>query len=343
MGLYIGCDFHPHQQTVAWCDTSDGEIRFQVLDHADRERVRAFYGQFSRPVIVGVEVSGSLTWFEDLLGEAGHQLLVGDATKIRKSAPSRQKTDRRDAEHLLDLLLSDRFPTLWRRSRESQSVLMQLRHRHGLVKQRTFVCNRLQALAHDIGLPRLRVQSARGRKLLAEATLDPEMEAIRESWFAVLDQLGGQITEVELQLEQRAKRDQAASLLMSHPGIGPLTSLCLAHTLGDVSRFGTSRRVTAFVGMDPVEKSSGDKRRIGSISKGGSKLLRFLLVQAAQTAIKRDERLRSFYRQVSRRRGTAIAKVATARKLCTRAYIMLREGIEYEEFCRRGRQVGLHE
>jgi transposase len=122
-----------------------------------------------------------------------------------------------------------------------------------------------------------------------------------------------------------------------------LTGLCLAHTLGDVSRFRTSRQVIAYVGLDPVEASSGDKVRIGSISKRGSALLRFLLVQAAHSSIRRDVRLRSFYQQVSRRRGKAIAKVATARKLCERAYIMLRDQIDYEEYCRRGNKVGLHE
>jgi transposase len=175
--------------------------------------------------------------------------------------------------------------------------------------------------------------------LLQEAKLWPGTEKIKENWLTLLDQLGEQIVKVEKELDRRARADKEASRLMTHPGIGSLTSLCFAHTVGDASRFRTTRQVTAYVGLDPVEDSSGDKRRIGSISKGGSKLLRFLLVQAAHVAIKKDEKLRSFYQQVSRRRGTAIAKVATARKLCERAYIMLRDQIDYEEFCRRGTKL----
>jgi transposase len=344
MPVYIGCDFHPHKQTVAWCDTRNGEIRIETFDHADRRRIERFYRQFKdRKVIVGVEASGGMTWFEELVTEAGHQFLVGDATKIRKMAPSRHKTDRRDAEHSLNLLMTGRFPALWRRPKASEEVLTELRYRHGLVKQRTFICNRLQAIARDAGLGRFKVQTERGRKLLKEAKLWPGTAKIKENWITLLDKLGEQITDVEKGLEQRAKADKEANRLMTHPGIGPLTGLCYAHTVGDVNRFRTTREVTAYVGLDPVEASSGDKRRIGSISKGGSTLLRFLLVQAAQAAIRRDKRLRSFYQQVSRRRGTAIAKVATARKLCVRAFIMLRDQIDYEEFCRRGNKVGLHE
>jgi transposase len=343
MPVYIGCDFHPHKQTVAWCDTRNGEIRIQNFEHADRGRIEKFYQQFKgRRVIVGVEASGAMTWFEELVTEAGHQFQVGDPAKIRKMAPSRHKTDRRDAEHSLDLLMTGRFPTLWRRPRASEEVLIELRYRQGLVKQRTFICNRLQAIAREAGLGRFIMQTDKGRKLLKEAKLWPGTEIIKENWLTLLDQLGEQIAKVEKELDRRAKADKEASRLMTHPGIGSLTSLCFAHTVGDANRFRTTRQVTAYVGLDPVEASSGDKRRIGSISKGGSKLLRFLLVQAAQVAIKKDEKLRSFYQQVSRRRGTAIAKVATARKLCERAYIMLRDQIDYEEFCRRGNEVGLH-
>jgi transposase len=344
MPVYIGCDFHPHKQTVAWCDTRNGEIRIQNFEHADRGRIVMFYRQFKdRKVIVGVEASGGMIWFEELVTETGHQLQLGDATKIRKAAPSRHKSDRRDAEHLLDLLMTGRFPSIWRRPRASEEVLIELRYRHGLVKQRTFVCNRLQAIAREGGLGRFKVQTDRGRKLLKEAELWPGTAEIKEKWLTLLDKVGEQIAEVEKGLAQRAKADKDASRLMTHPGIGPLTGLCFAHTVGDANRFRTTRQVTAYVGLDPVEASSGDKIRIGSISKRGSALLRFLLVQAAQSAIKRDEKLRSFYQQVSRRRGKAIAKVATARKLCERAFIMLRDQIDYEEFCRRGNKVGLHE
>jgi transposase len=344
MTVYIGCDFHPYSQTVAWCDPKTGEIRVERFEHTKRERMKKFYFQFKgEPTVVGVEASGGIAWFEDLLSEVGVELQVGDATKIRKMAPSRHKTDRKDAEHIMDLLMTDRFPALWRRPKESDEVLKELRYRHGLVKQRTFICNRLQAIGREAGLGKFKTRTPRGRKLLKEAKLSAVSVEIRESWITLLERVEEQIQKVEKKLGNCAESNPEAKRLKTHSGIGPLTSLCLTHTLGDVKRFQNTRQVTAYVGLDPVENSSGDKVRIGSISKAGSALLRFLLVQAAQAAIKKDAGLRSFYQQVARRRGKAIAKVATARKLCTRAYIMLRDGIDYEEFCRRGTKIGLHE
>jgi transposase len=344
MGVYIGCDYHPQQQTLAWMDTEDGVIRFSVLKDQRPEQVREFLRQFPGGTMIGMEATGACDWFERVVAEAGHVLLVGDAKKIRKMAPSRHKTDRRDAEHLLTLLLQDRFPALWRRPLESQLVLEQLRFRHGLVKQRTFVSNRLQVLARGLGLPQLKIRSKGGRQLLTAAPLDPTREQIRTAWFTVLDQLEEQVAAIELLLKQRAEAEPAVARLSTHPGIGPLTALCYVHTMGDVSRFQSTRQITGFLGLDPVEDSSSDTRRIGHISKEGSTLLRFLLGQAAQTVINRhgDEKLRQFYQPISRRRGRPIAKVATARKLGIRAYIMLRDEIDYAEFDRRGRAVGLH-
>jgi len=342
MTVYIGCDFHPFQQTLAWMDTEDGVIRYSTLKEQTVAQVREFYRQFPVGTIVGMEATGGTDWFERVVTELGHQLLVGDAQKIRKMAPSRHKTDRRDADHLLLLLVQGRFPALWRRPLASQLVLEQLRYRHGLVKQRTFVCNRIQALGHGAGLPRLKVQTKSGRKLLETVELDPVRGNLRAGWFTLLDQLAAPIAAIEKLLRQHAEQDRLGLLLQTHPGIGPLTALCLVHTLGDVSRFASARQVTAFVGLDPVEESSGDTRRIGKISKEGSRVLRFLLGQAAQAALRKELTLKSFYQQVSRRRGRAIAKIALTRKLGTRAYILLRDEIDYAEFIRRGRQVGLH-
>src|SRR4051812_39079568 len=124
MTLYIGVDFHPHQQTVSYCNTEEGEVEQASLAH-NPELVRRFYEQFSGAV-VGVEASGAATWFEQLLFELGHELKVGNPTLIRARARSRHKSDKRDADLILDLLLKEEFPALWRRSMPSQSVLEQL-------------------------------------------------------------------------------------------------------------------------------------------------------------------------------------------------------------------------
>jgi transposase len=147
MAIYCGVDFHARQQIIAWCNTVDGEIRYLKLSHAELQKVRAFYAGLPSQVIVGLEASGYSAWFEEMLFELKHEVRIGHATEIRKRARSRQKTDRRDAETILDLLLKDEFPRIYRPSPESRAVLQKLRYRHRLVQLRTKGRNQLHALA----------------------------------------------------------------------------------------------------------------------------------------------------------------------------------------------------
>ena len=127
--------------------------------------------------------------------------------------------------------------------------------------------------------------------------------------------------------------------LRTHPGVGLLTALAVVHTLEPVTRFDRARRIPAYCGLDPKEHSSGETQRFGHISKQGNRLLRFLLVEAARTAIRDDEQLRRFYFQLESRKNSAVAIVAVARKLVLRLDRMLREGIDYDQFRRRGRDA----
>lgn len=340
MTVYIGVDLHPYQQTVCYCDTADGIRRQQTLFH-QKDDLRAFYAQFQGEVVVGIEAGGDYRWFKQLLADLNHRLLVGHPTSIRHCARSRHKSDRRDAELLLELLMQQQFPAIWQRSAEGEEVIGQLRFRDALVKQRTRCCNRLQALARSAGLPRAKVHYGGGRTRLLAADLPEALRLQRDGWAEVLGQLQRQIRAVDARLAAQAAADETARLLMTHPGVGVLTALCVAHSLGDVTRFGNARQVVAFAGLDPVEHSSGEKKRWGRISKAGPRLLRYLLGQAGQQSLKGDAQLCAFYRRVSGRRGKAVAKVATARKLLVRLYIMMRDRVRYAEFSRRGVEVGL--
>ena len=131
MTLYIGVDIHARQQTLSYLDTSDGTTGQVELQH-ERDDVKGFYSKFQGEVIVGIEACGYTNWFEELMEQLGHKLLVGDAAEIRRLARRRQKNDRRDADLLLDLLVHNEFPALFRYSRESREMLRQLRYRHKL-------------------------------------------------------------------------------------------------------------------------------------------------------------------------------------------------------------------
>ena len=338
MAVYIGVDFHARQQTISYLTTEDGEIKRQQLAHGQLDEVQKFYRQFGgQEVIVGFEASGYAAWFEELLEELGYQIWIGHASAIRSFARRRQKNDRRDADLILDLLTRGDFPRIHRYSAASRAVLQQLRYRQRLVKMRTMIVNSLVFMASSRSVSlRTRLKSRRGLERLQLLPLPEPQCQQRDELCQLLRELKPKIETVERWLEEKAEADERVQRLRTHHGIGVLTGLCLAHTLENVERFANPRKVTAYAGFDPVEDSSAERQRIGSISKQGSRLLRFFLVEAGQVAIRKDPDLARVYKRVWLRRGHAKAKVAVGRRLLVRAFIMLRDEIDYAEFLRRG-------
>lgn len=335
--IYCGVDFHARQQTICCLITETGELTTHELKHDDKEAVRQFYAQFSGLVIVALEASGYTPWFEQLLEELGHQVWLGETTEIRRRARRRQKNDRRDAALILDLLIHGEFPRIHRPLPQSREILRMLRYRHKLVKVRTLIKNSLQSLSLQAGLSlQTRLFTRQGIQQLETLTMSPVMRHQRQQWLALLQELNQRITETEAWLKQQALSDPRVSLLRTHPGLGLLSSLGIVHTLIPVSRFPNTRKVAAYGGFDPMERSSADKKRYLGISKAGSRLLRFLLIEATQTAVKTEPELKRFYRRLAQRRGKPKAKVAVARKLLIRSFIMLRDELDYAEFQQRG-------
>jgi transposase len=122
MVTYCGVDFHARQQLVKWCNSEEGEIHERQLWHQSKEEVREFYAQFAGRVIVGLETRGYSSWFETMMEQLGHEVWIWSCTEIRRRARARQKTDRRDAELILDLLLKDEFPRIHRLTAERLNV-----------------------------------------------------------------------------------------------------------------------------------------------------------------------------------------------------------------------------
>jgi len=274
-------------------------------------------------------------WFEELLEDLGCEIWIGHAAEIRRCARRRQKNDRRDAELILELMLRGDFPRIHRYSRQNREVLQQLRYRQRLVKMRTMVVNSLRFMAASRGVTlRGKLQSQRGQGRLLALALPTPLDQQRDELSRLLLELQQKIETVESCLTQTAEADVMVKRLRTHPGIGLLTGLALVHTLASIGRFANGRKVTAYAGFDPVEDSTGERRRMGSISKQGSRLLRSLLVEAGQVAARHDQELGQVYRRLLVRRGHATAKVAVARRLLVRAFIMLRDEIDYAEFQR---------
>jgi transposase len=337
--LIIGCDFHPGFQQVAIFDKRTGEIQEKRLQH--RAEAEEFYRSLAgQPVGVGMEACGHYPWFERLLEELGFELWFGDPARVRAAVVRKQKTDRRDAEHLMHLLIEERFPRIWVPSLEVRDVRQLLVHRHKQVQARTRTKNQLQAMALGQGVQKKRrLWTKAGREELEQLPLLPYAAERRRRLLEALDGLEAEISELDRRVAEEAGQRPEAARLMTHPGVGPVTALAMVLTLGPAERFGSAKQVSSYFGLIPSEESSGGKQRLGRISKQGSSFLRFLLVEAGQTAARLDPQLQRFYQRLAVRKNRSLAKVAVARKLATRLYLMLREDWNYAQLCQAVMQV----
>lgn len=330
----VGCDFHPSWQQVAVLDVETGEITEHKLMNGNGEAER-FYRALPVPSLIGIEACGNSQWLIELLEQLGHEVWIGDAAQIRASYVRKQKTDRRDAAHILKLLVENRFPRLWTPSAEQRDLRQLLIHRHKLVSIRTRVKGGLQHLALNRGLQKKsKLWTAAGQKALLELRLESWAACRREDLLGLLTSLNQLIDKLDAAVERATEENPQARLLMTQPGIGPITSLAFVLTLGDVSRFKRGKQVASYLGLIPRERSSGGKQRLGAINKQGNMFMRTLLVESAQTVTRLDEGFRKQYLHRCHRMAKGVAKVAAARRLAVRLFWMLRSNTRYPEIVR---------
>lgn len=331
MQHFIGNDLHTRYQVVAWIEEQTGEICKRRLEHTGEE-VGKFYAQFPRGTVVGIEATLPAYWFERLLEKLGQELWVGDAARIRAHEVRDQKHDPRDAENILDLLYAGRFPRIWVPTLEERDLRQLLVHRMKQVRARTQVKNQLHYLAMSQGLCRKRkLWSARGRAELESLVLLPWAARRRKELLEGLDRLDEQVRELDRAVEEAGRERQEVALLRTHPGVGMVVALAFVLTVGPIERFPNSRKLVSYWGLNPREHSSGGRQRLGSISKQGSTMMRWLLIEAAQTAARLDPQLRRTYQRLKSRRNSGVAKVAVARRLAVRLYWMLRTRHNYAQ------------
>ena len=335
----LGCDLHAKQQTIAMVDTETGEFTEKTLSHEGNE-VREFYAALEGPVVVGIEATGAMQWFLELLEELGIVCRVGHPAKIRAAETRKQKHDRRDARLMLDLLMrKDGFPEIWMPSSEQRDLRTLLRDRHQWVKIRTRVQNTLQAMALNHALRRGRgLWTATGQKALQALSLPSYTSQRRDELLRLYVQLQRRIQELDGQVEKQVQQRPQALRLLTHPGVGPVTALATEVFLGDPSRFANGKNVASYIGMIPCEHTSGKRQRLGKLTKEGNSLLRYLWTEATIHAVRKDPELKRFYRRKLIQKGMGKARIAAAHKLGIRLWIMLRDQIDYKEFCRRGQQ-----
>jgi Transposase len=232
--IIIGADYHPGFQQIAFVDTDTGEFQERRLQH--REEAEKFYRDLAAQgmkVGVGMEASGHARWFERLLSELHFELRIGDAAEIRTKRVRKQKTDRQDAQLILQLMLEDRFPQIWVPSWENRDLRQLLWHRHRMVQARTRIMNQLQAVALNEGLRcKKRLWRDAGREQLESFALAPWASRRRRELLELLDQLTPTIAELTQAIEKEVEKCPEAQRLQTHPGVGALTALAFVLIIG---------------------------------------------------------------------------------------------------------------
>ena len=327
--VFAGIDYH--KKTIA---VTLGNCKGAVLGQYNLQNhtviTREFFGQFKR-LECAVESCRGYEWLVDQLRELGHGIEVGDARSIKLIAQSRCKTDKIDSRILMELRAIGFLPTTYIPTAEEREYREMLRHRSAMVKTVSRSKLRVHALL-DKENKGIRYPFTRdGRKYLQDVELMESRKQVLERELEIIDFVEEIVHAQEQKIARHARSEPSIERLRSIPGFDVLMSTAFHAEIGDVSRFNNSSQVAAYLGLVPRVYSSGNTRRCGRITKTGSKFMRWMLVQAAWTAIRHSPNLRDKFSGISRRRGSKVAIISIARTLATIAFRILKDRTIYQE------------
>jgi transposase len=322
MSVYVGIDVHRKRSQVAVVDQA-GQVLVNRNVPNGVDTVLSVIGELPAGTHAAFEAAYGWGWLVELLEDYGFVPHLVHPSQCKAIASARLKNDRVDAHILAQLLRTDLLPEAWIAPPAVRQLRARLRHRIGLVRLRTLLRNRIHAILADHGQDRATgCWSGPGRDWLAGLDLPAASREVIEDCLAMIDAIQAPIDRLDDELHEHAKADPRVKVLTALPGVGELTALVILAEIGDISRFGSARKLTAWAGLTPTMRGSDRTIRHGHISKQGSTWLRWILCEAAQTA-KRSPEFAATYQQIASRRGKKIATTAIARKLLARAYHLL--------------------
>jgi transposase len=344
--LYLGIDQHKRQLTVN-LRSEDGSVILKRQVSTQWEKVRAFFADLAdktRPeggFLAILEVCGMNPWLVEMLEEYRCREIV----IIQPTERSKQKTDRRDAGGLSHLLWVHRQqflagkhllglrrvqPPTAQGADDRQITALRAR----LTRKRTAVLNGIHKILRKHNLeqesPTKVFQTQKVRRWLTEMELPTidrlEMNLLLPQW----ELLDGQLEVVEAKIAERAISDEQARLLESMPGMGHYSAVAIASRIGNIERFKRPDSLANYFGLTPGCRNSGEAtQRLGSITKQGSRIVRYLLGQAVVKVLRFDGAMRAWFKRIKNRRGSKIARVAVMRRMTTIMWHMLKKKQKY--------------
>jgi transposase len=327
MGIVGGFDLHRRQITYDYIDTSTGEARRGVIKPASRAEVRDWLRHFEgRDAAFVLEGTTGWRFVVEELRRAGIDAHVAEPADARalRGPKRRAKTDRADARHLRDLLLSGSVPESWIPTEFIADLRTKVRLRKALVDQRSGWIKRIHAQLFHHGLPEPpNPHSLHGRQWIAAAPLPPVAHQVVDVAYEMIDALDVQVDKLDAELRAIARRQKGCLALQTQWGVGPVISTSILAELGDASRFSSSRRTVRYAGLDVTVDDSDGKRTRGHLSRQGAPVLRWAAFEASNTAWRKASPDHDYYIATKARLGTKRARISVGRRVLRRSHHLL--------------------
>jgi transposase len=330
MGIVVALDVHRNQITFKALERETGELRRGRIAPATRAELRSWLTQFAGQA-VEVAVEGTTGWrfVVEEVERAGHRAHLADPaeTAARRGRKRRAKTDDADCDLQLRLLLAGELPESWIPSPQILELRTLVRLRKTLIDQRSAWQQRIHAQLFHQGVPGgLKLRTEAGREALRRAELSPAGRQLVEVGLRMLDAFDLELAPLDRELRAFARRQPGCrALIETLYGVGPVSATAIVAELGDCRRFASSDDAVRHAGLDVTVYQSDEKRAPGHLSHQGPAVLRWALYEAAVSAARASSPDRSYYLQVAARLDHNRACLSVARKLCRRAYHILRE------------------
>jgi transposase len=330
---YVGIDLHKKTITLCVVNQERKVVLRKTLACAEPQKITAFFQQLG-PFAAVVEATASYEWLWEILEPFANRLVLAHPKKLRVIAESTRKSDRLDAQVLAEFLALDMIPPAYRPGPRQRQHRVLVRQRWYLRKRTTSVKNKIRRLLSNYNADRKDLFRNEGLTYLAEVRVSVTDRFVLNQLLGLWHFLENQRQALDKKLEAFAKKApaveaEARQVLKTIPGIGEVTVDVVLSEVGDVERFRSAKRVAAYAGLAPGQRESAGHSKEMSITKEGSRLLRWALVEAAWRLVRYSRHWSTVYEQLRHRRGKKKAIVAVARRLLGVMVALLRSGQPY--------------
>ena len=331
--FFVGIDLHKKTITLCVMNQQRQALDRKIFHCSEPEKIRQYFAQLGLFQAV-VEATASYEWLWQLLESLAQRLVLAHPKKLRVIAESTRKSDRLDAQVLAEFLALDMIPEAFRPTPRQRQHRILVRQRYYLRRHITSVKNKIRRVLSNYNADRADLFRNEGLVFLAAVKLSAAdrfvVDQLRALWESLEDQRAALDQELQAFAQKAPTREaEARAVLESMPGVGTVTVDIVLSEVGDVQRFRSAKRVAAYAGLAPGQRESAGHSKEMGITKEGSRLLRWALVEAAWRLVRQSRRWQSIHAQLQKRRGKKKAIVAIARRLLGVMVALLRSGQPY--------------